>query len=385
SLYHILILSNAPTPSNDALFATLARLPGVLLKVIYCALRESHRLWALQQSKGYDFDVASGYTVGSTHFNPGIGRHITGFNPDVVVLTGSYAMPTFVLAVRTLRTHAIPWVYWGEELSFARKSFLPAIVRGRLRAILKQAASIFAIGSRAVESYARLGISRDRIVDFRYYADVDSFRLTESRAQNARSTLRERWGISPAAPLFLFCGQLIPRKGVDVLLDAAALVMTQTPSVHVVLVGAGEQELELRRQAQSLGIAASVHFTGFVQPGELPEYFAAADALVLPSHQEGWGLVVAEALAAGLPVLASERVNSAVDLVTDGECGYRFRAGDAAHLAEAMRALIATLARPDVMRDNARATGERESPQRAAQRMVTLLADAAAPGGARNG
>ncbi|HEX8246399.1 MAG TPA: glycosyltransferase family 4 protein, partial [Longimicrobium sp.] len=125
--------------------------------------------------------------------------------------------------------------------------------------------------------------------------------------------------------------------------------------------------------ARELGVADRVRFAGFVQPADLPRWFAAADAFVLPSHAEGWGVVVPEAMAAGLPVLASERVNAAADLVRDGVCGWRFPVGGHAALAGRMAELCAEPARLAELGAAAREAVRDEAPGPAARRMVRLL------------
>jgi glycosyltransferase involved in cell wall biosynthesis len=369
----VLILSNSPTPNNDALFAHISRLPELTLKVAYCAWIEPHRLWELDARKGYDYEVVPGVSIRAFHMNPRITRTISDFAPDVAVLTGSYVMPTFHWAVRTLERRGVPWVYWGEELSVAPLSSLLNELRRRLRNALHRAEMVLAIGSRAVESYAQLGIPRSRIADFRYYADVESFRLDDAVAATARASMRERWRVSATTPVFAYCGQLIARKDVETILRAADLIRRENQPLHLVLVGSGDREGDLRAMSKAIGIGEQVSFMGFVQPDGLPEVFAAADALVLPSRQEGWGLVVPEALAAGLPVIASDCVNSALDLVVQGESGFRFPVGDAHALADAMRSIANGIDGSAAMKANARAAVENESPACAATLFATLL------------
>ena len=333
----ILVVTNIPTPYNDALFASLTRQPGVNLRVVYGAAIEANRRWRLAAEKAYAYDVLPGWTLaGSAHLNPHVVRAVRSFKPDIAVLSGSYVMPTVQLAAAALRARGTPWLYWGEELAH---SHAPATVRsGRalLRRALLRARGVLAIGSRACASYVRAGIATERVTDFRYYADTDRFVLDEHTYGAARASVRGAFGIDPDEFLILYCGQLIARKGVDTLLHAVHRLARRTERARasVVLAGDGPERGALESLAVELGIRDRVHFTGFTQPDVLPRIFAAADAFVLPSHAEGWGVVVPEALAAGLPVFASDRVNAAADLVRDGENGGRFVAGDDVALAD---------------------------------------------------
>jgi glycosyltransferase involved in cell wall biosynthesis len=106
-----------------------------------------------------------------------------------------------------------------------------------------------------------------------------------------------------------------------------------------VLVGDGPLRGELEAQVARLGLDSAVQFPGFRQYDELPPYYGLAEAFILPSTHEQWGLVVNEAMAAGLPVLVSERCGCTPDLVAEGENGTTFDPYDAAAIAEALRAL----------------------------------------------
>ena len=372
----VLIVSNSFTPNNDALFACIARQPNIDLHVAYCTWREPHRAWNLPLEKGYPFEVMPGRSFGvSTHVNPAVLRVVDRVRPDVAVLTGSYTMPTFLLAVWALRRRSVPWAYWGEELQFDRAPLTRRVTRRVLRQPLRLADAVFAIGSRAADSYARLGIAPDRIARFHYYADADNFRLDAEARARARQSVRARAGIDEHTVTFLFCGQLIPRKGVDTVLRAFARVQARGLAPALLIVGDGPQRAELESLASALGIAHAVTFAGFAEPEALPPYFAAADAIVVASRQEGWGLVVPEAMAAGLPVLASDRVNAAVELIEPGRNGFLFPVDDESTLADHMATLVRERERIPVMSREAQARVVPEAPARAAARLVRLLTD----------
>lgn len=367
------MVSGIPTPYNDALFRHLARQPGVELTVAYCSWREGNRSWDLERDKGYDYTVLPGRSFGDpVHLNPGVGRHIRRVRPDVAVLTGSYTTPTIQLAAWSLRIRCTPWVYWSEELSLEPLSGGRRLVRDALRRTLLSARGVFAIGSRARESFRRVGVPEERIADFRYYADVERFRGRAGDAA-ARAEVRAELGLAGGGPVFLFVGQMVERKGVDTLVRAVAALRRAGVACTAVLAGDGPQQDEFRALAGELGVAGAVRFTGFVQPRDLPRLFAAGDVFVLPSRREGWGVVVHEALAAGLPVIASDQVNSAVDLLAEGECGWLFAAGDPASLAARMREYCGA-ADPARLSAEARRVAERHAPERVAPRMASLLA-----------
>jgi len=165
---------------------------------------------------------------------------------------------------------------------------------------------------------------------------VDVAAFTDRDA--ARSRLARRFGVDLTEPVIAAAGQLIARKGHDVLLDALPAILERRPGLRVILFGRGARERSLRRQAARLGIEANVVFAGFV-PG-LEQLLAGFDLFVHPARMEGLGLVVLEALAAGLPVVAS-RAGGIVDAIDDGRTGLLVTPNDPRALAAAVLRMLA--------------------------------------------
>jgi glycosyltransferase involved in cell wall biosynthesis len=134
----------------------------------------------------------------------------------------------------------------------------------------------------------------------------------------------------------LFVGNLAPWKGVATLTAALSNLVEHGERVRLVMYGEGPLADQLRQEAERLPI----HLAGFKGKEAVARAYAAADMFVLPSLREQWGLVVNEALSAGLPVVVSEAVGCGEDLVQEGVTGLRFRTGDADALADQMRLLL---------------------------------------------
>ena len=148
----------------------------------------------------------------------------------------------------------------------------------------RRATGMLAISQLAVDYYTELGFDKSKVYPFGYF---------RSR-QQATTTTKDRLEA-------IFVGQLIHRKGVDVLLRAIAPLMNEWPDLRLTLVGAGEQAEALKDMANSLGIEKRVAFEGALPSDRIPAQLATADVLVLPSRWDGWGMVVNEALSAGVP------------------------------------------------------------------------------------
>lgn len=118
----------------------------------------------------------------------------------------------------------------------------------------------------------------------------------------------------------LFLGRIHRKKGCDMLIDSFAQVAASDPDLHLVMVGPDQQRwsVELQQTAAKAGIADRIHWPGMVTGDAKWGAFYAAEAFILPSHQENFGIAVAEAMACGTPVLLSDKVNIAEEIAGDG-------------------------------------------------------------------
>ncbi len=133
------------------------------------------------------------------------------------------------------------------------------------------------------------------------WADTSRYRPSDDRP-----SLKRRLGWPADVPVFFSLRRLTPRMGLDRLLDAAAILRDQELRFRVVLGGEGEMRAALERQAQAQGLTQIVRFLGRVEDDDLPLFYAACDAFVLPTAElECFGLIALEALSAGRPVLAT--------------------------------------------------------------------------------
>lgn len=155
-----------------------------------------------------------------------------------------------------------------------------------------------------------------------------------------RFTPQLRGGTAEGPVRFLSVGRLIPRKGFDTLIYAAALLRSRvnTP-FEIEIVGDGPERRTLESLAYDLDLASVVRFVGTVPYEALSKRYAAADVYVLASHAEGMPLVVLEAMATALPIIATD-VQGMDELVADGENGRRFSVGAEVELARHMEELL---------------------------------------------
>lgn len=152
----------------------------------------------------------------------------------------------------------------------------------------------------------------------------------------------QNFAASPAAPsgrCVLFVGRLVPAKNLDAWLEVARRVAANDPAARFRIVGTGPEEARLRAATQELGIASRVEFTGAIPNRELGAVYRDASVFLLTSHYEGFGRVVAEAQAQGVPVVAP-RLNGVEDIVADGISGIVTAPGDVEALADSVTKLL---------------------------------------------
>jgi glycosyltransferase involved in cell wall biosynthesis len=149
--------------------------------------------------------------------------------------------------------------------------------------------------------------------------------------------LRTTLGLSADVPLVGFVGRLTGVKNPVLFVEAAPYVLDRVPDAHFVLVGEGELRAEVERQIAELGLASRIHLAGWQR--DMPAVYAALDALALTSLNEGTPVTAIEALAAGVPVVATA-VGGVADVVRDGQSGLLVPPSDAQALAASIADLL---------------------------------------------
>jgi glycosyltransferase involved in cell wall biosynthesis len=170
--------------------------------------------------------------------------------------------------------------------------------------------------------------------------DNDYFRrrIVAVRRENARTRLLDDLQLHPSHPTVLFVSKLQVRKRCSDLVAAFAALRPGT-AAQLLIVGDGEERGRLEALVRAQGLP-NVRFAGFRNQSELPAFYDLCDLFVLPSEREPWGLVVNEAMNAGRPVVASDAVGAARDLVRHGQSGFVYPVGDVARLRDCLQILL---------------------------------------------
>lgn len=266
---------------------------------------------------------------------------------DAIVLHTGYRHRVFWSAVRQARKRGIPVLFGTDATSYTTQgdvggSYRSALKRLVLPWIFRLADVAIVPSSRSREFLLGMGLPPERVVVTPYVVDNDWWR--DAAAAADRGLVRRAWQMPPEATVFLYCAKLQAWKRPADLLEAFARL--DSAGAYLVFAGEGPLRTELETRADALGVRARVRFLGFTNQTALPGAYKAADVFVLPSGYEPFGVVVNEAMLCGCVPIVSDRVGAGGDLVTDGETGLTYPAGDVDRLAAAMRRACRGLPNP---------------------------------------
>lgn len=285
-----------------------------------------------KQSVVWDIDLMQGYQsrfVGRNYTtctpagfwslaSPDVWSEVRRESFDLLWLHG-YAHAAFLIAIAAAKTCGTDLALRGDSQLLLNR---PGPRRCIRNAIINRLFRLFdwflAVGTRNADYYRYMGVESRRILSLPYSIDNERFRASE----------RTRIG---GTIVVLFAAKLISRKDPHTFVAAARILQERDVPVLMLMAGSGELESELREMARGL---KNIDFLGFVNQSGMPEIMRRSDIFVATSDWEPWGLVVNEAMAAGLAIITSDETGCAVDLVHDDVNGYRIRHGDAKALAD---------------------------------------------------
>ena len=331
----VVIYSSHPIQYQVPWFRALHQTGAVDLLVVF-----SYLPTPAQQGQGFgvafqwDGDLLSGYRWVVARKRTWL-KAKSGFFEQVVADSSTELREHRAAVALLTGWHLFPLVQW---LQAARRAGVPTIMRGesnlmrprrRLselwhKYILRKCDAFLAIGTANRRFYEQYDVAPDRLFSALYFVDNAHFANAARQAMGNRSALRARWGIPEDSICFCFAGKLEPKKRIFTLLHALVEASRLTDrALHLLVVGTGEQLESAREFADQMRLA--VTFAGFLNQGEIPSAYVAADCLVLPSDAgETWGLVVNEAMACSRPAIVSDHVGCQIDLVDEGVTGFVF-------------------------------------------------------------
>lgn len=264
------------------------------------------------------------------HITPGLLWHLFRFRPDVIVTNEMGLRSVLALSYGTLCRKPI-WVWWGGTLHTEHQI---GVVRRMLRFVVSRwARHWFSYGETSSEYLTSIGIPRDCIVQIQNGVDETRF-STDAPPE---------FQVQPR-PVLLHAGQLIARKGVDLLLKASGALQKEGLEFSLLLVGGGPDQETLEQLVRDLQLR-NVHFYRSLRSDKMPGVYRSGDALILPTLSDVWGVVANEAVLSGIPVLCSKYAGCAKELFTEDSVFDPEDAGE--FVAKLRNAVVGRLPKPD--------------------------------------
>ncbi|HXM93434.1 MAG TPA: glycosyltransferase family 4 protein [Candidatus Dormibacteraeota bacterium] len=352
--YRVLFIGSHPVQYQAPIFRRFAARTDLDVHIAYCTLQGAEPAhdpdfgvtvqWDVPLLEGYSWSHVPNLGSGSTSFfglcNPGIWKLIRNGNYDAVVCFTGYVCATFWIACLAAKLSNTAFLFGTDattltprdgrawKISF-KKIFWPRLFRLADQAIAPSS------GTR--DLMLDLGIPAEHITLVPY--SVGNEWWVRQASQVDRSALRSSWGASINDAVILFCAKLQPwKRPLDLL---RAFAQAKLSNTILVFAGAGPLRSQLESEAVTLGVSARVRFLGFLNQSQLPAIYTSSDLMVLPSEYEPFAVVVNEAMCCGCPVIASDRVGAARDLIAPVCSQFVFPMGDIDALAAILRKALA--------------------------------------------
>ena len=335
------IISTHPIQYYAPLFRQLSQEPGIELKVYYTwsQSREGPTYdtdfakviaWDIPLLEGYSYEFVENHAgdPGLNHFtgidNPGLIQAIKGWKPDAVLVIG-WNYKSHLRAMRFFKGKT-PILFKGDSTLLDERPGVRKILRRIFLTWVYRHVDYALYAGKENLAYFRAHGLKDKQLEFVPHA-IDNKRFGDD-SQNAEEEVKKwktRLGIAPSDLVILFAGKLEPKKDPEFVLRMASGVPSE--QIKFIIVGNGKLQYQLRAMAQ---LDKRIIFLDFQNQQQMPQVYRLGDIFVLPSIGPGetWGLAINEAMACGLPVIASDRVGGGSDLIEEDKTGWIFKPGN---------------------------------------------------------
>jgi glycosyltransferase involved in cell wall biosynthesis len=376
----LVITTEIISPYRIPVFNVLAEHPDVDLHVMFLAETDSSmRRWKVYKDEiRFSYEVlphwrrrVAGYNL---LLNRGVASALERAHPDVIVC-GGYGYLASWQVLDWARRCKRPVFLWSESNQQDQRRGMPHVEMLKRRFIT--ACTGFVVPGKSAAAYVEtFGVPRARIFVAPNAVDNAFFSRQASAVRSRAAEMRRQFGLPEH--YFLYVGRLISSKGVFDLMEAYSLLAPELRTrSELLFVGDGVEQPELEAQAAAIH-PGKVRFAGFAHREQLAVYYPLADALVFPTHTDPWGLVVNEAMACGIPIVATDAGGCVVDLVQDGWNGYVVPRRAPDKLAETLAKVVSSPDLNVVMGARSAERIQQNSPQACAAGFVAAMEAAAA-------
>lgn len=334
--FRLAILCTHPIQYYAPVFQLLALEKNIELKVFYSLGQPNDFMdkgfdkkieWDIPLLQGYEhtFLNNSAKHIGSHHFsgvnNPEIISLLEAYNANAILVYG-WSYYSHLKVIRYFYRRTKVW-FRGDSTILTPQPFWKTILRKQfLKFIYKNVDIAFYVGERNLQYYLANGLENKQLVFSPHAIDNDRF----SQLGDTDLSIRRFFDISETEVAILYAGKLEDIKNPFLLLNA--FIKLNRTNVHLIFVGNGKLEEKLKQGKSEAVNSKNIHFLDFQNQTKMPSIYQDCDLFCLPSHSETWGLAVNEAMAAGCPVIVSDKVGCAIDLIDENTTGWLFRSND---------------------------------------------------------
>lgn len=330
----IAVVTNIPNPYRIPLFNELdtqLKNRGIKLSVIFGTRDYKRRKFSLDISScKFDyyflnsFKISFGNSEKTIFTYKGLLKILKKLQPDKIIIIG-FSIGTLKLWVRSF-WNKTPIMIWSGSIVNKNRSYSPFRTLFRV-IIVKRVSGFIAYGTKTKGYLQTLGVKENNINIAINTVDTDFF-------YRRTLLLRKKEFNESEKKILTFIGYLVPRKGVRQLLDIVCLLQQQRNDFLLEIIGDGSEREKLEKYVIEKNISEYVTFVGFKQKNELPEYLARSNCFLFQTDFDIWGLVLNEAMAAGVPCIASIHAGATHDLIVEGKTGFSIDFSDIRKVTE---------------------------------------------------
>ena len=327
----LLYLTNLPAPYRVNFFNELGKQADLTVLYERKTAGDRDSRWQAPQARHFRQVFLKGYAAGAaSSFSPEVLRFVRDETYDVCII-GGYSTPTEMLAISDMKRRKMRYILSIDGGFPSEKE--RNLVRKLKTHFISGAALYLGTGANAEKYLTHYGAAADKIMHYHFTPLFQRDILTAPPALPEKNRLKKELGLS-AEKIVLSAGRLLPLKRYDLLIEAAK----NLPDTEVVIVGgrADSYHMEMIKKSG----AENVRFVDFLPYSGLARFMRAADVFVMPSESDVWGMVILEAMANGLPVIAAESCGAAADLISEGKNGFITPKGDITKIREGLAFLL---------------------------------------------
>lgn len=333
---NIAIITNIRSPYRKLQIEEFTNIPSININVYYTDRDVLGRKWNVETINGANETVLKGYRLFKVYGYINLGLIDIVKNNDIIII-GGYEQPTYILLSLLCRLFKKPYIIIFDGISPKKVDEAENPAKFLLKSlVIKHASSIFGNGTVSKLYFSKkFNYNSDKIFNQYLTIDIDKIVDLGKQKEILREEIRQKLNIDNDKKVIIYSGRLIKRKNIDLIIKAINSLENKREYVLLIL-GDGEEKENLINLAKELKV--NLIITGFIsEQEELFKYYFTGDVLILPSNNEPWGLVVNEAMAAGLAIIVSDECGCSLDLVRDGENGFVIHAGDVEDITNAIK------------------------------------------------